>query len=258
MSAIPELIKMIKDPKCRTLILSGAGVSTDSGLPDFRSNNGLWNGKDPMEIASVKTLRARGLDESKHDYLNRINEFHAFYRDRIREVISHNPNPAHNILADWQRKGYVERILTQNVDGYHSVAGAKDVIELHGDITHVHCSRCGKPEFLEKYLDGNGWCEHCEPFKGVLRPNIVLFGEDLPYKAAADSNRLSKKANLIIAIGTSLQVSPANIFPQNTMRRGGRFVIINRESTRMDNLADIVINNEIGKVLPLLDKLVHS
>lgn len=222
-----------------TVVFTGAGMSTESGLPDFRSSNqGLWNKMDPSEVASTKAM-------NEH-----VNEFIAFYRERVLGVKEYKPHQGHIILADWEKRGIIQSIITQNVDGFHQKAGSRRVAELHGTLQQLHCQSCGKVYDSEAYIEQEYDCV-CG---GLLRPSIVLFGETLPGEAFQMAEQETEKAALFIVLGSSLTVTPANMFPQLAKQHGARLVIINREATPLDSYADLIINEkEIGDVLLELD-----
>lgn len=222
-----------------TVVFTGAGMSTESGLPDFRSSNqGLWNKKDPSKIASTDALN------------NNVNDFISFYRERVLGVKEYSPHKGHYILADLEKQGYVKSIITQNVDGFHQQAGSKNVAELHGTLQTVHCQSCGEVYSSQEYVDKEYYCT-CG---GILRPSIILFGETLPQDAFQFALEESRKSDLFIVLGSSLSVTPANQFPLIAKEMGAKLVIINREKTPFDYYADQVINDQaIGEVLAGLD-----
>lgn len=233
------LAKWLKESKT-TVVFTGAGMSTESGLPDFRSaNQGLWNKKDPSVIASVQALN------------NNVQEFFEFYRNRVAGVKEYGPHKGHKILAEWEKEGLISGIITQNVDGFHSDAGSRNVMELHGTLKKVHCQQCALEFESEEYMKGNFRCE-CG---GVLRPSVVLFGEMLPEEAFSNALQLSELAELFIVLGSSLTVSPANQFPLVAKQNGAKLVIINMEPTDFDHYADLVIHNrKIGEVLEEINR----
>ncbi|KON89350.1 NAD-dependent deacetylase [Sporosarcina globispora] len=233
------LEKWLKESKY-TVILTGAGMSTESGLPDFRSaNNGLWNGKDPGKIASTDALNQN------------VKEFIEFYRHRVIGLKECKPHKGHYILADWEKRDIIKSIITQNVDGFHKLAGSKNISELHGDLQTLHCQKCKKEFPSEEYLHGHFQCS-CA---GVLRPSVVLFGEMLPEHALNFAADESERAELFIVLGSSLSVTPANQFPLIAKQNGAKLVIINIEPTDFDFHADEVIHNrKIGEVLEDLDR----
>ncbi|WP_062351866.1 NAD-dependent protein deacylase [Bacillus kwashiorkori] len=224
-----------------TVVFTGAGMSTESGLPDFRSNKGLWKKKDPSKIASTAALNEN------------VQEFIEFYRERVLGVKEYKPHKGHYILADWEKRGILKSIITQNVDGFHQNAGSKKVAELHGTLQKLHCQQCGKEYSSEEYVNQSYYCE-CG---GVLRPSIVLFGELLPELAFQLALEETNKADLFLVLGSSLTVTPANQFPLIAKQNGAKLVIVNMEPTDFDYYADEVIHNKpIGELLEELNVFV--
>lgn len=222
-----------------TVVFTGAGMSTESGLPDFRSsNNGLWTKKDPSKLASTKALNEN------------VDEFITFYRNRVLGVNEYRPHKGHEILAKWEIQGLIQSIITQNVDGFHQLAGSKRVAELHGTLQKLHCQKCKLEYSSEEYLKKEYYCQ-CG---GILRPSIVLFGESLPEQAFHFALEEAEKAELFIVLGSSLTVTPANQFPLIAKENGAKLVIINMEPTDFDIYANEVINGrKIGSLLQELD-----
>ncbi|GAA0439972.1 NAD-dependent protein deacetylase [Lentibacillus halophilus] len=218
-----------------TVIFTGAGMSTESGLPDFRSTgHGLWTKQDPSQIASTEALN------------NNIDAFIDFYQTRVQHVKEYQPHKGHHVLADWEQRGIIQSIITQNVDGFHQEAGNRLVAELHGTLQKLHCQSCGEKYNSHEYIDRDYYC-HCG---GILRPSIVLFGETLPQQDFQMALAEAEKAELFIALGSSLSVTPANQFPLIAKDNGARLVIVNREPTELDKFADQVIHGrQIGDVL---------
>ena len=228
-----------------TVVFTGAGMSTESGLPDFRSKKeGLWRKKDPNRIASTQALNEN------------VQEFIEFYRERVLGVKEFSPHRGHYILADWERRGIIRSIITQNVDGFHTQAGSQRVAELHGTLLKLHCQSCGKEFDSEKYVNKSYYCDECG---GVLRPNVVLFGEMLPQNAFQMALEETEKADLFIVLGSSLTVSPANQFPLLAKQHGAKLVIVNMEPTEFDGFADEVIHGrKIGEVLAEWDEYLKQ
>ncbi|MDQ0154470.1 NAD-dependent protein deacylase [Robertmurraya andreesenii] len=221
-----------------TVVFTGAGMSTESGLPDFRSSNGMWKKKDPSKIASTDALN------------HNVEEFIEFYRERVIGVKEYQPHRGHYILAEWEQKGLLQSIITQNVDGFHHAAGSKQVAELHGTLQKLHCQRCGKQFDSSEYLHGDYYCK-CG---GVLRPSIILFGESLPEEAFHLALEESERAELFIVLGSSLTVTPANQFPLIAKENGAKLVIVNQEPTPFDHYSDLVIHDKkIGELLQELE-----
>ncbi len=223
-----------------TVVYTGAGMSTESGLPDFRSaDTGLWENEDPTLVASTEALNRD------------VEKFFQFYRERVLGVKDCKPHKGYDILAKWEREGIVQSIITQNVDGFHEVAGSKKVMELHGTLQQVHCQTCGKTYGNEMYESEKFYCT-CG---GKLRPSVVLFGEGLPEDTFMQAVEESQKADLFIVLGSSLTVTPANQFPLLAKENGAKLIIINLEPTSFDPYADIVINDQkVGEVLEEMDR----
>jgi NAD-dependent deacetylase len=222
------------------VVYTGAGMSTESGLPDFRSaNTGLWEKEDPTKIASTEALNRD------------VEKFFQFYRERVLGVKDCKPHKGHDILAKWEKDGLIQSIITQNVDGFHSEAGSKNVMELHGTLQKVHCETCKKEYGNEMYESESFYCE-CG---GKLRPSIVLFGEGLPEETFMRAVQESENADLFIVLGSSLTVTPANQFPLIAKENGAKLLIVNMDPTHFDELADVVINDKkIGEVLAEIDR----
>lgn len=226
MDNIVELIRSAS----YTLFFTGAGMSTESGLPDFRSKDrGLWSKFNPDELANVQAL------------VHNFQEFTEFYQFRLREITKYKPHEGHLILGRWEQKGLINGIITQNVDGFHHDAGNRNVMELHGTFRKFFCNQCKREQDRERYINGEQYCEHCN---GPIRPGIVLFGEMLPedvfYKAEIETS----KADLFIVLGSSLTVSPANMFPMIAKEHGTKLVIVNHEPTPMDHYADYIVRDK--------------
>src|SRR5690625_43089 len=187
-------------------------MSNESGLPDFRSKDrGLWEKFNPNELANV------------HALVNNPEEFTKFYQYRLSEISKYKPHEGHYILGEWERTGIIKGIITQNVDAFHSDAGNTNVMELHGSFRTLHCHQCGSQYEREVYLKGQSTCE-CN---GTIRPGIVIFGENLTQETFAQAEEESLKADLYIVIGSSLSVSPANMFPLVANENRSDLLIVN-------------------------------
>ncbi len=240
---IRMLLDLIKKSKC-IVFYTGAGMSTESGLPDFRSaNTGLWENEDPTAVAST-------------DALNRdVERFFQFYRERVLGVKDCSPHKGHDILAKWERAGIIQGIITQNVDGFHAVAGSENVMELHGTLQKVHCQSCDRVYGNDMYEAEIYYCK-CG---GKLRPSVVLFGEGLPEGTFRQAIEASEQADLFVVLGSSLTVTPANQFPLLAKENGAKLVIVNLEPTLFDRYADLVIHDrKIGEVLDEIDQQLSS
>ncbi|GAK06619.1 NAD-dependent deacylase [Geomicrobium sp. JCM 19038] len=217
----------------KIVVLTGAGMSTESGVPDFRSQRGLWSRYNPAKVASVESLE------------NHYELFSEFYRERMKALRAIEPHRGHRILAEWEQAGKLHAVATQNVDGLHQVAGNKKVLELHGSIRSTRCHQCERVQNEETFLRGT-YCEHCQ---GVLRPNVVLFGEMLPELVWNEAVKKIEEADVLLVIGTSLQVSPVNQLPYVAK---GKTVYINDEPS--DYPFDFWINKTISSGLFELKK----
>ena len=232
------------------VVFSGAGMSTESGLPDFRSAQGLWKVR-PESLATLEALRTQP------------DEFYHFYQWRIAKLWEVFPNAGHQVLTDLQRMGYIKNIITQNVDGLHQRAGSEQVIEVHGSLRTARCMDCHsvydsrnllptRPLWQDEYRQGvyhYGTECHCPACIGFVRPDVVLFGESLLEKALEKATQVSKTADFFVVLGSSLTVSPANYFPSWAAQNGAKLLIINNEPTHLDDKATWVVHDPIGKVL---------
>ena len=224
----------------RVVVLTGAGMSTESGVPDFRGPAGLWQGADPASVAHVDVLR----DDPARLW--------RFYRHRLATLRDARPNPGHDALARLERAGRLHRLITQNTDGLHAAAGSRPV-EVHGSLREASCSACGAvvpmeeaERCLDAAADGVPRCR-CG---GTLRPAVVLFGEALPAHALEGAMREAESCDLLLALGTSLAVWPVAEMPLRARRAGARVAIVNRGPTEHDDVAEIRIDAALGTVLP--------
>ncbi|MFD2043689.1 NAD-dependent deacylase [Ornithinibacillus salinisoli] len=227
-----EIVNLMKESN-HVIVFTGAGMSTESGLPDFRSKNrGLWEKFNPDELANVQALEQNP------------QEFIEFYQFRLNEIHAYKPHEGHFILANWEKQNRIQGIITQNVDGFHHDAGSKNVMELHGTFHKIYCHICGKNHNRLAYLKGNGYCAACG---GPIRPGIVLFGEMLPEDTFLQAEEKTLQSDLFIVLGSSLSVTPANMFPMIAKENGAKLVIVNRESTPLDPYADYLIQKRSVK-----------
>ena len=234
MDSIEKLQKMI-DECSNVVFFGGAGVSTESGIPDFRSVDGLYNQKykyPPERILS------HGF------FINKTSEFYEFYRDKM-ICTSAKPNKAHIKLAEMEQKGKLSAVITQNIDGLHQMAGSNMVLELHGSVLRNYCMKCHKFYPVETIVKSND-IPKCD-CGGIIKPDVVLYEEGLDNQVIDKSVKFISEADMLIVGGTSLNVYPAagliNYF------NGKYTVLINRDSTPYDNRADLVIHENIGDVL---------
>lgn len=227
--------------------LTGAGISTESGLPDFRSPGGFWGGVNPMEIASLTAFRRRP------------KAFYDFYRRRLSLLGEARPNPAHHALVALERFG-LHTVITQNVDGLHQAAGSRRVVELHGNLREAVCVGCGRIEPIAVIAAAveRGELPSCPACGGPLKPNVVLFEELLPQLPFTEAEGACRRAEVLLVAGSSLQVTPAAWLPEVAKSHGARLLIANDEPTPVDRLADVVLRGRVGKMLPALVSAVAA
>ena len=218
------------------IALTGAGVSTESGIPDFRSTGGIWAQYDPYEVASIEAF---GRDPA------RVWEF---YGRRLAVLAEVEPNPGHVALAALEAAGLVEAVVTQNVDGLHARAGSRQVIEVHGTIATASCPSCGRtvPRERVRELLPLPRCEGCG---AVLKPDVVMFGELLPEEAIDRATALAGEAALLLVVGSSLQVWPVAGLPEETLLNGGKLAVVNHDPTPYDLRASFVSRRSAGALL---------
>lgn len=217
------------------VVLTGAGVSTESGIPDFRSAGGIWAQYDPLDVASVEGFRR---DPA------RVWEF---YARRLAVLADAEPNDGHRALARLEELGLVSAVVTQNVDGLHQRAGSRDVLEVHGSIRGAVCLACGARAGFERVLDLLP-LPRCA-CGGVLKPGVVMFGELLPVDVLERATELARGARLMLVVGSSLEVHPVAGLPYETLRTGGALAIVNRDPTPLDAEAHLRLDGAAGAVL---------
>lgn len=223
----------------RLVFFGGAGVSTESGIPDFRSVDGLYNQKYDVPPETILS----------HTYFMRHTEkFFRFYRDKML-CLDAKPNAAHKKLAELEEKGILSAVVTQNIDGLHQLAGSRHVCELHGSVHRNYCLHCGKIYDAEWVLHSEG-VPHCE-CGGQVKPDVVLYEEGLPESVVNDAVNAIRKADVLIVGGTSLNVYPAAGFLRYF--NGEHLVIMNRDATPADNMAELVIRDKIGEALSQIE-----
>ena len=231
------------------MILTGAGMSTPSGIPDFRSpTSGIWNKLDPMQVASIWGF---------HEHPER---FYRWFLPLAREIKHAKPNPAHVALADLEQLAALRLLVTQNIDGLHQLAGSRLVIELHGNLHTATCLGCGKQISLDAIWPAveRGTICRCTDCNEILKPDVVLFGEPLPYESLRTAQEGALFCDLLISIGTSLEVEPAADLPHLARRSGSRVILINRQPTVADAIADLVIHDDVVTVLPALVRALRT
>jgi len=234
---LEKLSQWVKEAK-RIVFFGGAGVSTESGIPDFRSVDGLYNQKYDYPPETILS----------HDFfIRRPAEFYRFYRDKIL-ITGAKPNPAHLKLAQWEQEGKLLGVVTQNIDGLHFAAGSKKVYELHGSVLRNYCMDCGKFYDVETIKNTSG-IPRCA-CGGIIKPDVVLYQESLDHNCIVGAVNAIANADLLIIGGTSLSVYPAAGLIDDY--RGSRLVLVNKSETPRDSRADLVIRDPIGKVFSQL------
>jgi len=222
------------------VVLTGAGISTESGIPDFRSPSGIWAEYDPMEYGTIAAFRRDPV---------KVWEFYAL---RFQMLSTAEPNAGHLALADLEHRGLVEAVVTQNVDGLHQRAGSRRVVEVHGNLREARCAGCGTLGPIEEMAAvlRAGALPRCGRCGGLRRPNVVLFEELLPASAYEQAEAACRECGVLLVVGSSLEVHPVAGLPVLAVERGARLIIVNREETACDALADLVLRGEAGTVLP--------
>ena len=229
-----KLAQWVKESR-RIVFFGGAGVSTESGIPDFRSVDGLYNQKYDYPPETILS----------HDFfMRRTEEFYRFYRDKML-FPGAKPNPAHLKLAEWERQGKLTGVVTQNIVGLHQEAGSKRVYELHGSVLRNYCMRCGRFYDIDFIRNSQG-VPKCE-CGGTIKPDVVLYGESLDNDVVGGACAAIEQADMLIIGGTSLVVYPAAGFVRYF--RGKHLVLLNKSTTQMDDEAELVIHDDIAKVL---------
>lgn len=228
-------LKEIVDNTDDLVFFGGAGVSTESGIPDFRSTDGLYNMKYkyPPETIVSHTF-----------FVRKTEDFYEFYKDKMM-ALDAKPNKAHYKLAEWEKEGKCRAVVTQNIDGLHQMAGSKKVLELHGSIHRNYCTKCGK-FFDAAYVKNSDGVPRCDECGGLVKPDVVLYEESLDSQTISDAVYAIAHADVLIIGGTSLAVYPAA--GMIDYFRGSHLVLINRSSTPRDSQADLIINDSIGEV----------
>ena len=274
---IRELAELVRK-RGPCVALTGAGISTESGIPDFRSPSGIWAEYDPMEYATIDAFRRDPV---------KVWEFYAL---RFEVLTGAEPNAGHLALAELERRGLVEAIVTQNIDGLHERAGSQDVVEVHGSIRTASCYECGERVPLEAVVEAlhdhpapphsgseappgqsrqmgiigvTGKARdsseaapqavpRCPRCGSIVKPDVVMFGELLPIEAMSRATELAQRAGLLLVVGSSLEVYPVAGLPEETVSAGGALAIVNRTQTPFDTLASVRIDGGAGETLSAL------
>lgn len=239
--------EIVRESK-RGAVLTGAGISTPSGIPDFRSpNSGLWEQFDPFEVASLTSFRYHP------------EKFFNWLRTLMENIWGAQPNAAHIGLSLLEQAGYIQTIITQNIDGLHQRAGSQNVLEVHGSLETMTCIQCYRKadsaEYVSDYLK-TGQIPHCPYCNNILKPDLVLFGEQLPVHTWLKAQEASKNCDLMIVAGSSLEVLPVAGLPMRALENGAHLILINHSETYLDVRADFVFHEDVVEIIPRIVKEV--
>lgn len=233
--SVADLARLVRGAS-RIVVLSGAGVSTDSGIPDFRSRVGLWRDADPMRFATREGFLADPV------------AFYGFWREHLGGLADVRPNVTHEVVALLEKAGRVSAVITQNIDGLHQAAGSENVLEVHGTFRTVRCVDCGVREPSARAFSISGRAPRCRVCSGLLRPDVVLFGEGLG-GAFEDATEELARAELLLVLGSSLEVAPVSDLVPYAADREIPVAIVNRDRTTLDDLATLVLHRELGPTM---------
>lgn len=235
----------------RAVVLTGAGLSTASGIPDFRSEGtGLWSRDEPLEVASLTTFRT---DPAK---------FYEWFRPLASQIYKAEPNQAHLALAQMEKAGRLKTTITQNIDMLHQKAGTTNVIEMHGTLETLSCTCCYQKvnylSHLQPFIE-QGILPHCPACGAILKPDVILFGEQLPQKAWFEAQKACRECDLILVAGSSLEVLPVAGLPMQAVDRGAHLIIINQTPTYLSIRADInILENVTDVIPPIKDQVIYG
>jgi NAD-dependent deacetylase len=250
-SAIARLAELVRGARS-VVALTGAGISVPSGIPDFRTpRSGLWERVDPMQVAHIDAFR------------NDPVRFWSFYGERFATLGDKRPNGAHDALVTLERRGLLDGVITQNIDMLHRKAGTRELVEVHGSIASCSCPDCGASVALEQArehlaADDEG-VPHCEACAAPIKPDVVLFGEMLPAAALLRARAMCERAELLLCIGSSLEVHPVAGLPLLTHEAGGAVAILTQGPTPLDEIAEVRLSGDVVHELEaLLGELAPS
>jgi NAD-dependent deacetylase len=239
--SVPALADLIRR-RGPAVALTGAGISTESGIPDFRSPTGIWARYNPQEYATLEAFRADPV------------KIWSFYGLRFRALTEAEPNVGHVALAELERAGHVRAVVTQNIDLLHERAGSRDVVEVHGSIRTSSCLSCGAQQTLIEILPRleEAAAPTCAVCGAVLKPDVVFFGEVLPQAAIDRAYELARSAGVLLVVGSQLEVWPVSLLPDETVQAGGEVAIVNKGPTSFDARALLKIDGGAGETLTAL------
>jgi len=246
-SAIDFAADLFRQAK-HAVLLTGAGLSTPSGIPDFRSTGtGLWSRDEPMEVASLSTFRTAP------------ERFFEWFRPLASQIYYAQPNSAHLALAGLEKAGRVRSIITQNIDMLHQKAGSQTVIEMHGTMQTLTCTQCyhrvEAALYLDKFVE-NGRIPCCPQCRNILKPDVILFGEQLPQAAWSRAQREARNCDLMLVVGSSLEVLPVAGLPMQALDRGAHLIIVNNVQTYLNVRADVVLTEDAAVIIPAIAEKV--
>lgn len=233
------------------VVLTGAGLSTPSGIPDFRSTGtGLWSSDEPMEVASLNTFRTAP------------ERFFQWFRPLASQIFNAQPNPAHCALTELENAGRVDSIITQNIDTLHQKAGSHNVIEMHGTMRTLTCTQCYHQVDAGLYLVSfaeKGEIPRCPKCRQILKPDVILFGEQLPQMAWFKAQRQARQCDLMLVVGSSLEVLPVAGLPMQALDRGAHLIIVNNTQTYLNVRADVAILEDVAVIVPaIVERVLHG
>ena len=239
--SIRRLVELVRDRQ-PCVVLTGAGISTESGIPDFRSPTGIWAQYDPMEYASIEAFLADPV------------KVWDFYARRLQMLAAAEPNEGHRALADLESRGRVRAVITQNIDRLHERAGSEELVEVHGSIRTSSCLDCGEVVPLAEVVQllADAPAPSCPRCGRILKPDVVMFGEYLPIGAIERATQLAVEARLLLVVGSSLEVHPVAGLPLETLAAGGSLAIVNRGPTPLDSRASVTVDAGAGETLAAL------
>lgn len=246
-AAIEDAAELLRKAK-RIVVLTGAGISSPSGIPDFRSEgSGLWSRDEPMEVASLSAFRT-----SPERFFN-------WFRPLAGQIFNAKPNAAHKALAELENSGRELIVVTQNIDGLHQKAGSTRVVEMHGTLRTLSCTECFRQSesepFLKQYIN-DGMIPKCLNCNGILKPDVILFGEQLPQLAWLEAQRTVRQCDLMLVAGSSLEVLPVAGLPMQALDRGAHLIVINQTPTYVNMRADVVLMEDVASIIPEISKRV--
>lgn len=244
-TAIEDAAELVRKAK-RAVVLTGAGISTPSGIPDFRSEGtGLWSRDEPLEVASLSTFRTSP------------ERFFTWFRPLAGQIFYAKANAAHRALVHLEEAGHIQTIITQNIDALHQKAGSRCVVETHGTMQTLSCTSCYQKfeaePYLKPFIDHGTipFCSHCQ---GILKPDVILFGEQLPHAAWIQAQRAARQCDLMLVAGSSLEVLPVAGLPMQALDRGAHLIVVNNTPTYVNVRADVVLLEDVASVLPEIAK----